>query len=67
MPRLAFLLLATGLLAILFTLALVLGEAMLPGRVPPFLAAALAGAGGMALVGGLVMVEPGRGRQPFSG
>ena len=67
MPRLAFLLLASGLLAILFTLVLVLGEAMLPGRVPPFFAAGLAGGGGLALVAGLIMIEPGRGRQPFSG
>lgn len=67
MPRLAFLLLATGLLAILLTLVLVLGDAMLPGRVSPLFAAMLAGLGGTALVGGLVLVEPGRGRQPFSG
>jgi hypothetical protein len=67
MPRLALLLVFSGLMAILLTLLMVVGDAMLPGRVPPFAAAVLAGLGGLALVGGLFLVEPGRERQPFSG
>jgi len=67
MPRLAILMVFSGLVAILLTLLIVLGDAMLPGRVPPFAAAMLAGLGGIAIVGGLFLVEPGRERQPFSG
>jgi len=66
--RIALGLVVLGLLAILLTVVLVLGEATLPGRLPPFAAALLAGAGGLSLVGGLWMLEPrGRGRQSFSG
>lgn len=68
MPRIALLLVFAGLLAILGTLLLVMGDAMLPGRVPPFAAAVLAALGGVSLVGGLFLVEPGASRrQPFSG
>jgi FtsH-binding integral membrane protein len=67
MPRLALLLVFSGLVAILLTLLMVVGDAMLPGRVPPFAAAMLAAFGGVSLVGGLFLVEPGRDRQPFSG
>lgn len=68
MPRFALLLVMFGLLAILLTVLLVMGDATLPGRVPPFAAALLAGTGGLALVGGLCMLEPrGRGTQSFSG
>jgi hypothetical protein len=67
MPRLALFLVFSGLMAILLTLLMVVGDAMLPGRVPPFAAAVLAGLGGLALVGGLFLVEPARERQPFSG
>ncbi len=67
MPRLALFLVFSGLMAILLTLLMVVGDAMLPGRVPPFAAAVLAGLGGLALVGGLFLVEPPRERQPFSG
>jgi hypothetical protein len=66
MPRLAILLVFSGLVAILLTLLVVLGDAMLPGRVPPFAAAMLAALGGVALVGGLFLVEPGRDRQRLS-
>ncbi|MGG5808756.1 hypothetical protein [Falsiroseomonas sp. CW058] len=61
MPRFALLLVMSGLLAILLTLLLVMGDATLPGRVPPFAAALLAGLGGVLLVGGLFLIEPGRG------
>ena len=67
MPRLALFFLFSGLAAILLTLLMVVGDAMLPGRVPPFAAAVLAALGGASLVGGLFLVEPGRDRQPFSG
>jgi hypothetical protein len=50
------------------TVVLVMGDATLPGGVPPFLAALLAGLGGIALVGGLWLLEPrGRERQSLSG
>jgi hypothetical protein len=67
MPRFALGLVVVGLSAILLTVLLVLGEATLPGRVPPLAAAALAGLGGVALVGGLWLLEPRRGGQTFSG
>jgi hypothetical protein len=66
MPRLAILLVFSGLVAILLTLLMVLGDAMLPGRVPPFAAAMLAGLGGIGIVGGLFLVEPGRDQQRLS-
>jgi uncharacterized membrane protein YqjE len=56
-----------GLVAILLTIVLLLGEATLPGRLPPFAAAVLAGLGGLSLVGGLWMLEPRRRGQSFSG
>lgn len=65
MPRIALGLVVVGLLAILLTLALVLGEATLPGRVPPVAAALLAGFGGLSLVGGLFLIEP-KDRSPHS-
>jgi hypothetical protein len=58
MPRLALLLVLFGLAAILLTVLLVMGEATLPGRVPPIAAALLAGTGGMSLVAGLWLLEP---------
>jgi hypothetical protein len=64
MPRFALGLVVVGLLSILLTLVLVMGEATLPGRVPPMVAALLAGFGGVALVGGLWLLEPRR--QPGS-
>jgi hypothetical protein len=67
MPRTALGLVVIGLLSILVTLALVMGEATLPGRVPPMAAAMLAGLGGMSLVGGLWLLEPRDSRQSFSG
>ena len=68
MPRIALGLCVTGLLSILLTVVLVMGDATLPGRMPPFAAAALAGLGGLALVGGLWLLEPrGRQRQSLSG
>lgn len=67
MPRLALLLVTFGLLAILLTLLLVLGEATLPGRIPPLAAAVLAALGGVLLVGGLLLIEPLRRGQTFSG
>lgn len=67
MPRLALTLVTFGLLAILLTLLLVLGEATLPGRLPPFAAALLAAIGGVALVVGLFLIEPSRRRQTFFG
>ncbi|NKE45887.1 hypothetical protein HB662_13935 [Roseomonas frigidaquae] len=67
MPRFALLLVGIGLVAILATVTLVLGDATLPGRVPLIAAAGLAGFGGLSLVVGLWLLEPtGRG-QPFSG
>jgi len=53
MPRFALSLVVLGLMAILLTVLLVLGDATLPGRVPPFFAAVLAGLGGVSLVAGL--------------
>jgi hypothetical protein len=61
MPRTALGLVVVGLLAILLTVLLVMGDATLPGRVPPLAAALLAGLGGLALVGGLWLLEPRRG------
>ena len=60
MPRTALGLVVVGLLSILLTVLLVMGEATLPGRVPPLAAAMLAGLGGVALVGGLWLLEPRR-------
>ena len=57
MPRIALSLVVLGLMAILLTVLLVMGDATLPGRVPPFLAAALAGMGGVSLVSGLWMLD----------
>ncbi len=62
MPRIALLLVLLGLASILLTVVLVMGEATLPGRVPPFATALLAGLGGLSLVGGLGLIEP-RGRR----
>jgi hypothetical protein len=59
MHRIALGLVVLGLLAVLLTVALVMGDAMLPGRVPPFAAAVLAALGGLSLVGGLWLLEPG--------
>jgi hypothetical protein len=59
MPRFALALVVLGLMAILLTVLLVLGDATLPGRVPPFFAAALAGLGGFSLVAGLWMLDGG--------
>jgi hypothetical protein len=61
MHRIALGLVVLGLLSILTTLVLVMGDATLPGRVPPSAAALLAGFGGLFLVGGLFLLEP-RGR-----
>ncbi|WP_372623657.1 hypothetical protein [Falsiroseomonas sp.] len=68
MHRFALSLVLLGLVSVLMTVILVMGDATLPGRVPPFLAALLAGLGGVALVGGLWLLEPrGRERQSLSG
>jgi len=67
MPRIALGLVVLGLLSILLTLVLVMGDATLPGRMPPFGAALLAGLGGILLVGGLWLLEPRDGRQSLSG
>jgi hypothetical protein len=67
MPRIALGLVVVGLLSILLTLVLVMGEATLPGRVPPLAAAALAGFGGLSLVGGLWLLEPRRRPSDFLG
>lgn len=58
MHRIALGFVVLGLLAILLTVLLVMGDATLPGRVPPFAAALLAGLGGLSLVGGLWLLEP---------
>jgi|GEM_PF-1356915 len=58
MPRIAFGLVLAGLVSILLTVLLVMGDATLPGRLPPFAAAMLAGLGGVALVCGLWLLEP---------
>jgi hypothetical protein len=60
MPRIALGLVVLGLLSVLLTVLLVVGDATLPGFVPPFAAAVLAGLGGLALVCGLWLLEPGR-------
>ena len=60
MHRIALGFVVLGLLAILLTVVLVMGDATLPGRVPPMVAALLAGFGGFSLVGGLWLLEPGR-------
>ena len=62
MPRTALLLVVLGLCSILLTVVLVMGEATLPGRVPPLVTALLAGLGGLSLVAGLGLIEP-RGRR----
>jgi hypothetical protein len=62
MPRLALGLVVLGLVAVLLTVLLVMGEATLPGFVPPFAAALLAAVGGLALVCGLWLLEPRRGK-----
>lgn len=67
MPRLALFSVFLGLLAILATVVLVLGDANLTGRVPPLLTAGLAGLGGLLLVLGLWRIEPSAGRHTFSG
>jgi hypothetical protein len=59
MPRFALLLVGLGLLAILLTVALIIGDATLPGRLPLLAAAGLAGFGGLSLVVGLWLLEPG--------
>ena len=65
MHRIALAFVILGLLAILLTVVLVMGDATLPGRVPPMAAAWLAGLGGLSLVGGLWLLEPrGRGEAP---
>ena len=67
MPRIALCIVFLGLMAILLTVVLVMGEATLPGRLPLFGAACLAGLGGVALVLGLWMLEPGaRLREPVA-
>jgi hypothetical protein len=58
MPRTALGLVFLGLVSILFTVLLVMGDATLPGRVPPLAAALLAGIGGVSLVCGLWLLEP---------
>jgi uncharacterized membrane protein YqjE len=58
MHRFALALVLLGLVSVLLTVVLVMGDATLPGRLPPFLAAMLAGLGGIALVGGLWLLEP---------
>lgn len=67
MHRIALGLVVLGLLAILLTVILVMGDATLPGRVPPMAAALLAGLGGLSLVGGLWLLEPGRARSDLLG
>ncbi|HEV7268856.1 MAG TPA: hypothetical protein VGN83_28715 [Falsiroseomonas sp.] len=68
MHRFALSLVLLGLVSVLMTVVLVMGDATLPGRVPPSLAALLAGLGGIALVSGLWLLEPRhRGRQSLSG
>jgi hypothetical protein len=68
MPRTAIGLVAAGLLAILLTVFMVMGDATLPGGVPPVVVAVLAALGGLALVFGVWLIEPrGRDRQSFSG
>lgn len=62
MPRIALGLVVVGLVSILLTVLLVMGDATLPGGVPPFAAAVLAGLGGLALVCGLWLLEPRRGK-----
>ena len=59
MHRIALGFVVLGLLAILITVVLVMGDATLPGRVPPMAAALLAGFGGLSLVGGLWLLDPG--------
>jgi len=66
MHRIALAFVILGLLAILLTIVLVMGDATLPGRVPPMAAAWLAGLGGLSLVGGLWLLEPrGRGEATY--
>lgn len=67
MPRFALASVLLGLIAIMTTVVLVLGDATVPGRVPPLLAAGLAGLGGLLLVVGLWRLELGSRRHTFSG
>ncbi|WP_137177158.1 hypothetical protein [Roseomonas sp. AR75] len=60
MPRFALGLVVLGLASILLTVILVMGDATLPGGLPLFAAALLAGAGGISLVCGLWLLEPRR-------
>lgn len=64
MPRLALGLVVVGLLSVLLTVLLVMGEATLPGRLPPLVAALLAGLGGVSLVTGLSLLETRRAEEP---
>jgi hypothetical protein len=66
MPRTALGLIIAGMVAELATLTLVLGDATLPGRMPPQFAALIAAAGGLLLTAGLWLLE-GRGRRPEFG
>ena len=63
MNRIALCSVFLGLLAILATVVLVLGDANFSGRVPPLLTAGLAGLGGFLLVIGLWWIEPAAARR----
>lgn len=67
MPRFALASVLLGLFAILTTVVLVLGDATVPGRVPPLVAAGLAGLGGLFLVLGLWRLEADTRRHSFPG
>jgi hypothetical protein len=67
MPRFALCLVLLGLLAILLTVAVVMGVVPLSGGLPLIAVVLLAGLGGAALVAGLWLLDPASRGQPFSG
>lgn len=57
MPRIALGLIVAGLLSVLMTVVMVMGELTVPGRLPAMTAAWLAAGGGVLLVLGLCFLE----------
>lgn len=60
MPFIPLTLIATGFLGNLLLVAMLIGDATAPGRVPLIAAAVLALGGAALMLGGLMMLEPRR-------
>lgn len=60
MPLIPITLIATGFLGNLLLVALLIGDATAPGRIPLAVAAVLALGGAALLLGGLALLEPRR-------